>query len=75
MSEDEIIVTDCGLQDLSITPFLDALRSHKTIAMLDLSHNMLGIIFHYPYLFPLYLIYASRLANKQLQEVPLALRH
>ncbi|KAK1620651.1 hypothetical protein QYE76_026168 [Lolium multiflorum] len=42
VSEDEIILSDCGLQDLSITPFLDALRSHKTIAMLDLSHNMLG---------------------------------
>uniref|UniRef100_A0ACD5YV70 Uncharacterized protein n=1 Tax=Avena sativa TaxID=4498 RepID=A0ACD5YV70_AVESA len=42
VSEDEIIVSDCGLQDLSITPFIDALRSHKTIAMLDLSHNMLG---------------------------------
>ncbi|CAM0943633.1 unnamed protein product [Alopecurus aequalis] len=42
VSEDEIIVSDCGLQDLSVTPFVDALRSHKTIAMLDLSHNMLG---------------------------------
>ncbi|KAM0896424.1 hypothetical protein ACQ4PT_023195 [Festuca glaucescens] len=42
VSEDEIIVSNCGLQDLSITPFLDALRSHKTTAMLDLSHNMLG---------------------------------
>ncbi|KAL5213496.1 hypothetical protein ABZP36_024343 [Zizania latifolia] len=42
VSEDEVIVSDCGLQDLSITPFLDALRSHKTIAVLDLSHNMLG---------------------------------
>ncbi|WVZ55398.1 hypothetical protein U9M48_006061 [Paspalum notatum var. saurae] len=42
VSEDEIIVSDCGLQDLSITPFLDALRSHKTIAVLDLSHNLLG---------------------------------
>lgn len=42
VSEDEIIVSDCGLQDLSVTPLLDALRSHKTIAMLDLSHNMLG---------------------------------
>ncbi|KAJ1281342.1 hypothetical protein BS78_04G298800 [Paspalum vaginatum] len=42
VSEDEIIVSDCGLQDLSITPFLDALRSHKTVAVLDLSHNLLG---------------------------------
>ncbi|KAF2947279.1 protein TONSOKU [Oryza sativa Japonica Group] len=42
VSEDEVIVSDCGLQDLSITPFLDALRLHKTIAVLDLSHNMLG---------------------------------
>ncbi|KAL6635242.1 hypothetical protein ACP70R_027913 [Stipagrostis hirtigluma subsp. patula] len=42
VSEDEVIVSECGLQDLSITPFLDALRSHKTIAVLDLSHNLLG---------------------------------
>ncbi|CAO2047258.1 unnamed protein product [Urochloa humidicola] len=42
VSEDEVIVSDCGLQDLSITPFLDALRSHKTLAVLDLSHNLLG---------------------------------
>ncbi|GJM87059.1 hypothetical protein PR202_ga02977 [Eleusine coracana subsp. coracana] len=42
VSEDEVIVSDCGLQDLSITPFLNALRSHKTIAVLDLSHNLLG---------------------------------
>lgn len=42
VSEDEVIVSDCGLQDLSIAPFLDALRSHKTIAVLDLSHNSLG---------------------------------
>ncbi|XP_035823345.1 protein TONSOKU isoform X4 [Zea mays] len=42
VSEDEIIVSDCGLQDMSIVPFLDALRSHKTIAVLDLSHNLLG---------------------------------
>ncbi|RLM80797.1 protein TONSOKU isoform X2 [Panicum miliaceum] len=42
VSEDEVIVSDCGLQDLSITPFLDALISHKTIAVLDLSHNILG---------------------------------
>ncbi|KAF0931168.1 hypothetical protein E2562_002524 [Oryza meyeriana var. granulata] len=42
VSEDEVIVSDCGLQDLSITPFLDSLRLHKTIAVLDLSHNMLG---------------------------------
>ncbi|KAL6911597.1 hypothetical protein ACP4OV_000402 [Aristida adscensionis] len=42
VSEDEVIVSECGLQDLSITPFLDALKSHKTIAVLDLSHNLLG---------------------------------
>ncbi|KAI4982503.1 hypothetical protein ZWY2020_022995 [Hordeum vulgare] len=42
VSEDEIILSECGLQDLSISPLLEALRSHKTIAMLDLSHNMLG---------------------------------
>ncbi|CAD6249212.1 unnamed protein product [Miscanthus lutarioriparius] len=43
VSEDEIIVSDCGLQDTSIAPFLDALRSHKTIAVLDLSHNLLAL--------------------------------
>uniref|UniRef100_A0A0D9VLW1 Protein TONSOKU n=1 Tax=Leersia perrieri TaxID=77586 RepID=A0A0D9VLW1_9ORYZ len=42
VSEDEVIISDCGLQDLSIKPFLDALRLHKTIAVLDISHNMLG---------------------------------
>ncbi|KAG2662074.1 hypothetical protein PVAP13_1KG494580 [Panicum virgatum] len=42
VSEDEVVVSDCGLQDLSIMPFLDALISHKTIAVLDLSHNILG---------------------------------
>lgn len=30
---------------MSIAPFLDALRSHKTIAVLDLSHNLLGSLF------------------------------
>jgi len=45
VSEDEVVVSDCGLQDLSIMPFLDALISHKTIAVLDLSHNILGTYF------------------------------
>lgn len=42
------MVSECDLQDLSIMPLLNALHVHKTIAMLDLSHNMLGnvIWFH-----------------------------
>lgn len=43
VSDDEIIVSDCDLQDLSVTPLLNALHSHKTFAVLDLSHNFLGI--------------------------------
>ncbi|KAF7840080.1 Protein TONSOKU [Senna tora] len=42
VSDDEIIVNECDLQDLSVTPLLNALLFHKTFAMLDLSHNMLG---------------------------------
>lgn len=42
ISEDEVIVSDCELQDMSIVPLLDALRTQKTISMLNLSHNMLG---------------------------------
>ncbi|TXG46367.1 hypothetical protein EZV62_028130 [Acer yangbiense] len=40
--EDEVIVYDCELQDISITPLLNALHANKTVAMLDLSHNLLG---------------------------------
>ncbi|KAH9625677.1 hypothetical protein KSS87_022712, partial [Heliosperma pusillum] len=42
VSEDEVIVSDCELQDKSVVPLLKALCEHKSIAMLDLSHNMLG---------------------------------
>ncbi|XP_034683390.1 protein TONSOKU [Vitis riparia] len=42
VSEDEVMVSECDLQDISIMPLLNALHVHKTIAMLDLSHNMLG---------------------------------
>lgn len=42
VSDDEITVSDCELQDLSVTPLLNALHAHKTFAMLDLSHNLLG---------------------------------
>ncbi|KAA8531034.1 hypothetical protein F0562_005743 [Nyssa sinensis] len=42
VSEDEVVVSECGLQDISITPLLNALHAHKTIAVLDLSHNLLG---------------------------------
>ncbi|KAG6496838.1 hypothetical protein ZIOFF_044710 [Zingiber officinale] len=42
VSEDEVIISDCGLQDVSISPFLNALQAHKTLAVLDISHNSLG---------------------------------
>lgn len=42
ISEDEVNVSDCGLQDMSISPFLNALLAHKTLAVLDISHNFLG---------------------------------
>ncbi|GAB2283147.1 hypothetical protein Dimus_017676 [Dionaea muscipula] len=42
VSEDEVVVSGCELQDMSIVPLIDALLAHKTISMLDLSHNMLG---------------------------------
>ncbi|KAL8168242.1 hypothetical protein V2J09_009741 [Rumex salicifolius] len=42
VSEDEVIVSNCELQDMSVLPLLDALQEHNTIATLDLSHNMLG---------------------------------
>ncbi|KAL2926989.1 Protein TONSOKU [Bienertia sinuspersici] len=42
LSEDEVIVSDCEVQDMSVVPLLEALSAHKTISMLDLSHNMLG---------------------------------
>ncbi|XP_062147613.1 protein TONSOKU [Alnus glutinosa] len=42
VSDDEVVVSECELQDLSITPLLNALLAHKTFSMLDLSHNLLG---------------------------------
>ncbi|KAF8411665.1 hypothetical protein HHK36_004223 [Tetracentron sinense] len=42
VSEDEVILSECGLQDISITPLLHALHEHKTVAMLNFSHNLLG---------------------------------
>ncbi|XP_051140221.1 protein TONSOKU isoform X2 [Andrographis paniculata] len=42
VSEDEIIVSDCQLRDVSAQPLLNALRLHKTLAVLNLSHNLLG---------------------------------
>ncbi|KAL8477291.1 hypothetical protein ACS0TY_029543 [Phlomoides rotata] len=42
VSEDEILVSDCQLRDISIAPLLKALQMHKTLAVLDLSHNLLG---------------------------------
>ncbi|CAL0330027.1 unnamed protein product [Lupinus luteus] len=42
VSDDEIVVSECDLHDLSITPLINALHSHQAFAMLDLSHNLLG---------------------------------
>nr|XP_027074129.1 protein TONSOKU-like isoform X1 [Coffea arabica] len=42
VSEDEIVVSDCELQDISVAPLLDALHAHKTVAIINLSHNLLG---------------------------------
>ena len=42
VSEDEVVVSECDLQDISIMPLLNALQDISIIAMLDLSHNMLG---------------------------------
>ncbi|XP_057967784.1 protein TONSOKU isoform X2 [Malania oleifera] len=42
VSEDEVIASECELQDISIAPLLNALHAHKTLAMLNLSHNSLG---------------------------------
>ncbi|PIN21063.1 Ran GTPase-activating protein [Handroanthus impetiginosus] len=42
VSEDEIVVSDCKLRDVSVAPLLNALQLHKTLAVLDLSHNLLG---------------------------------
>ncbi|CAN8270264.1 unnamed protein product [Cochlearia groenlandica] len=40
--EDDINVSECELQDISAAPLLRALDVHNTVAMLNLSHNMLG---------------------------------
>ncbi|XP_017977769.1 PREDICTED: protein TONSOKU isoform X1 [Theobroma cacao] len=40
--EDDVDVSECELQDISVTPLLNALYTHKGVAMLDLSHNLLG---------------------------------
>ncbi|XXG69690.1 hypothetical protein AAC387_Pa06g2492 [Persea americana] len=42
VSEDEVIVSNCELGDMSIAPFVNALQEHKTFAILDISHNLLG---------------------------------
>ncbi|KAI3979599.1 hypothetical protein MKX01_013694 [Papaver californicum] len=42
VSEDEILGSECELQDISVAPLLNALNEHKAIALLDLSHNLLG---------------------------------
>lgn len=43
MTDGDVAASGCGLQDFSITPLLNALDAYKEIAMLDLSHNLLGI--------------------------------
>ncbi|XP_071722199.1 LOW QUALITY PROTEIN: protein TONSOKU [Rutidosis leptorrhynchoides] len=40
--EDEVTASNCELQDISVTPLLNALLMRKTVAMLDFSHNLLG---------------------------------
>ncbi|KAG5241972.1 protein TONSOKU [Salix suchowensis] len=40
--EDEVIGSECELQDISVTPLLNALHTHKTVAVIDVSHNFLG---------------------------------
>nr|GMC64406.1 protein TONSOKU [Ipomoea batatas] len=42
VSEDEIVVSGCELQDISVAPLVNALNKHQTVASLDLSHNLLG---------------------------------
>ncbi|MCL7045211.1 hypothetical protein MKW94_020017 [Papaver nudicaule] len=42
VSEDEILGSECELQDISVAPLLNALNENKAIALLDLSHNLLG---------------------------------
>ncbi|KAG9128852.1 hypothetical protein Leryth_009609 [Lithospermum erythrorhizon] len=41
VSEDEVIITDCDLHDISVAPLLAALQA-KMISVLNLSHNALG---------------------------------
>ncbi|CAK7355042.1 unnamed protein product [Dovyalis caffra] len=41
--EDEVIGSECELQDISVTPLLNSLHTHKTVALIDLSHNFLGL--------------------------------
>ncbi|KAK2988279.1 hypothetical protein RJ640_016859 [Escallonia rubra] len=42
VSEDEVTVSDCELQDVSVAPLFNALHMHKPVALLNLSHNLLG---------------------------------
>ncbi|VFQ96085.1 unnamed protein product [Cuscuta campestris] len=42
VSEDEIVVSGCELQEISVTPLVNAINKHQTVAALDLSHNLLG---------------------------------
>lgn len=40
--EDDVNVSECELQDISVIPLLNALHTHQGVALLDLSHNLLG---------------------------------
>ncbi|ERN16061.1 protein TONSOKU [Amborella trichopoda] len=42
VSEDEVVVSDCELQDVSFLPLSKALLEHGTVSILNLSHNLLG---------------------------------
>lgn len=46
-------MSNCELGDMSIAPFVNALQEHKTFAILDISHNLLGTNI----LFNLFIIY------------------
>ncbi|CAI9099028.1 OLC1v1035784C3 [Oldenlandia corymbosa var. corymbosa] len=42
ISEDEVIASDCELEEVSAAPLLNALLAHKEVSVIDLSHNRLG---------------------------------
>ncbi|KAH9316665.1 hypothetical protein KI387_025292, partial [Taxus chinensis] len=42
VSEDEVVASNCELDDVSVLPLLKALGTDGTFSLLDLSHNCLG---------------------------------